>query len=127
MSVASDESVADRMNTEPAIFKGCSTSELMAIALVATFFWIPICLVVAALFGAITMGLGAAGVAIVASVIVAAGIFKKLKAGRPDGFYQLRVRCWLHSKRVLRSDFILRSGCWDLGRTRHATLPSRNR
>ena len=122
-----DESVAERMNSEPAIFKGCSTTELLAIVSVATAFWTPICLLAATLFGAVTMGLGAAGVAVVGSVIVAAGVFQKLKAGRPDGFYQLRARCWLHSRGILKSDFIMRSGPWDIGRTQHATLSTRNR
>ena len=127
MNVDAEESVAERLNSEPAIFKGCSTTELMAILLVATAVWVPVCLIGAALFGAITMGLGAAGVLVVASVIVAAGIFQKLKAGQPDGFYQLRLRCWLHTKGILKSDFIMRSGQWDLGRTQYATLPTRNR
>ncbi len=73
------------------------------------------------------MGLGATGVCVVASVVVGAGVFQKLKAGRPDGFYQQRLRIWLAKKKLLGSPFVIRSGIWDLGRTDHASLSTRNR
>jgi len=55
--------LADRLNAEPAIFKGCSSSELGIIVAVAALFWLPMSLVLAALAGAFTMGFGLAGVA----------------------------------------------------------------
>ena len=127
MSESSQERVADRMNEEPSIFKGCSTTELLFMVVAATGFWLPTCLILGALFGAITMGLGATGVFVVASVVIGAGVFQKLKAGRPDGYYQQKLRIWLANKKLISCPFVIRSGAWDLGRTDIASIPTRNR
>ena len=54
--------LADRLNAEPAIFKGCSSSELGVIVGVAVMVWLPVSLLLAGLMGAVTMGFGIAGV-----------------------------------------------------------------
>ena len=115
--------LADRLNAEPAIFKGCSSSELGVIVGVAALVWLPISLVATGLAGAITMGFGLAGIGIVATVIVMAALFQRLKRNRPDGYYQQRIVIWLDDRRLRRAPFIRRSGAWDIGRTAHATLP----
>ena len=51
------EILADRLNAEPAIFKGCSSSELGMIVGLAIVIWLPLSLLLAWLLGAITMGL----------------------------------------------------------------------
>ncbi len=122
-----DDILADRLNAEPAIFKGCSSSELGVIVGVAALVWLPVSLLLAGLMGAVTMGFGIAGVGVVATVIVVAGLFQRLKRGRPDGYYQQRIAIRLHESGLRRSPFIRRSGAWDIGRTRGATLPSRDR
>jgi len=117
--------LADRLNAEPAIFKGCSSSELGIIAAVAALFWPPMSLVLAALAGAFTMGFGLAGVAVVATVIAVATVFQRLKRNRPDGYYQQRFAIWLHDRGLRRSPLIRRRGSWDIGR--RATLSPRDR
>ena len=77
--------------------------------------------------GAVTMGFGIAGVSVVATVVVMASLFQRLKRGRPDGYYQQQVMIWLDGRGLRRSTFIRRSGAWDIGRTRYATLPHRDR
>jgi len=119
--------LADRLNAEPAIFKGCSSSELGVIVGVAALVWLPVSLVLAALIGAVTMGFGLAGVGVVATVVVTATLFQRLKRNRPDGYYQQRFAIWLHDKGLRRSTLIRRSGSWDIGRTGHASLPLRDR
>ena len=57
-----DDILADRLNVEPAIFKGCSSSELGIIVGVAALIWLPVSLLLAWLMGAVTMGFGIAGV-----------------------------------------------------------------
>ena len=109
--------LADRLNAEPAIFKGCSSSELGVIVGVAAFVWLPVSLVLAGLMGAVTMGFGLAGVGVVATVVVTATLFQRLKRNRPDGYYQQRFAIWLHDKGLRRSTLIRRSGSWDIGRT----------
>ena len=119
--------LADRLNAEPAIFKGCSSSELGVIVGVAALVWLPVSLILAGLAGAVTMGFGIAGVGIVATVLLMASLFQRLKRNRPDGYYQQRLVLWLDDHRFRRSPFVRRSGAWDIGRTAHATLPVRDR
>ena len=119
--------LADRLNAEPAIFKGCSSSELGVIVGVAALVWLPVSLILAGLAGAVTMGFGMAGVGIVATVLLMASLFQRLKRNRPDGYYQQRIVLWLDDHGLRRSSFVRRSGAWDIGRTAHATLPVRDR
>jgi conjugative transfer region protein (TIGR03750 family) len=122
-----DDILADRLNVEPAIFKGCSSSELGIIVGVAALVWLPVSLLLTGLMGAVTMGFGVAGIGVVGTVIVMASVFQRLKRGRPDGHYQQQVAIWLSDHGLRRAPFIRRSGAWDIGRTRYATLPRRDR
>ena len=121
------EVLAERLNAEPAIFKGCSSSELGVIVAVAGLLWLPVSLALAGLAGAVTMGFGIAGVGVVATVVATASLFQRLKRNRPDGYYQQRVLLWLHDRGLRRSPFVRRAGVWDLGRTGDGPLPPRNR
>jgi conjugative transfer region protein (TIGR03750 family) len=87
---AREDILADRLNAEPAIFKGCSSSELGVIVGVAALVWLPVSLLLAGLMGAVTMGFGLAGVGVVATVVATASLFQRLKRNRPDGYYQQR-------------------------------------
>jgi conjugative transfer region protein (TIGR03750 family) len=127
MSLERDEILADRLNAEPVIFKGCASSELGVIVVVAALFWLPVSLVLAGLMGAVTMGFGLAGVGVVATVLAMATLFQRLKRNRPDGYYQQRFVIWLHDKGLWRSALVRRSGSWDIGRTGYASLPLRDR
>ena len=119
--------LADRLNVEPAIFKGCSTSELGVIVGVAALIWLPVSLLLAWLMGAITMGFGIAGVGVVSTVIVMSSLFQRLKRGRPDGYYQQQMMVWLDERGLRRSPFLRRSGAWDIGRSGNAALSVRDR
>ena len=121
------EILADRLNAEPAIFKGCSSSELGMIVGVAIVIWLPLSLLLAWLLGAITMGFGIAGVGVVATVVFMATLFQRIKRGRPEGYYQHWLRIRLQTMGLYRVPWVLRSGSWDIGRTQHAPLPPRNR
>ena len=118
--------LADRLNAEPAIFKGCSSSELGVIVGVAALVWLPVSLILAGLAGALTMGFGIAGIGVVATVLLMASLFQRLKRNRPDGYYQQQIVLWLDDRGLRRSPFVRRSGAWDIGRTAHATLPIRD-
>ena len=119
--------LADRLNAEPVIFKGCSSSELGVIVGVAALVWLPVSLILAWFMGAVTMGFGIAGVGIVATVLLMASLFQRLKRNRPDGYYQQQIVLWLDDRGLKRSPFVRRSGAWDIGRSAHATLPIRDR
>jgi conjugative transfer region protein (TIGR03750 family) len=112
-----DNILAERMNVEPAIFRGCSSSELGIIVAVAVVLWLPLSLLVAWALGAVSMGFGIAGIAIVATVVLTAGLFQRIKRGRPDGYYQQRFIIGLSQLGLRRSPFIRREGHWSIGRT----------
>jgi conjugative transfer region protein (TIGR03750 family) len=80
-----DDTLADRLNAEPAIFKGCSSSELGVIVGVAALVWLPASLLLAGLLGAVTMGFGVARVRVVGTVVATASLFQRLKRNRPGG------------------------------------------
>ena len=109
--------LAERLNAEPAIFRGCTSSELGVIVALAIAFWLPCSAIIAWLLGAPSMGLGLAGVATVLSVVIAATVLQRLKRGRPEAYYRHRVALWLGERALIRSPFITRQGDWDLGRT----------
>lgn len=108
---------AERLNSEPPIFRGCSSSELGMIVLVATVFWLPVSFALAGWLGAFTMGAGAAALGILATVVVTVTAFQSIKRGRPDGYYQQRLAIFLHDAKLRRCLYIRRSGAWDIGRT----------
>ena len=62
------------------------------------------------------MGFGIAGIGVVASTVVLASWFRRLKKNKPDGYYMLRAKLWLEDKGLRKTQFIRRSGVWDLGR-----------
>ena len=127
MTHSAKEVLADRLNAEPAIFKGCSSSELGIIVGVAALVWLPVSLLLAGMLGAVTMGFGMAGIGVVATVVVTATLFQRLKRNRPDGYYQQRFVIWLHDKGLRTSNLVRRSGSWDIGRSGYASLPLRDR
>ncbi|EAQ95732.1 TIGR03750 family conjugal transfer protein [Congregibacter litoralis] len=124
---ARDDILAERLNAEPAIFKGCSSSELGVIVGVSALVWLPVSLMLAGIAGAVTMGFGLAGIGVVATVLLTASLLQRLKRNRPDGYYQQRMVIWFDGHGIKRSPFVRRSGAWDIGRTVHASLPQRNR
>jgi conjugative transfer region protein (TIGR03750 family) len=109
--------LADRLNSEPLIFRGCSNSELGMILLCAVLFWVPVSLMIAASFGAVAMGLGLSGLGILATVYVGATLFQLVKRGRPDNYYQHLMMIRLNGLGLWRSRLIRRHGSWSLGRS----------
>ena len=124
--MASEELRAERLNCEPVVFKGCSSFELAVIAGVSALAWLPASLVVCALMGAVTMGFGLAAIAVVASVVVFAGLFQRIKRGRPDGYYRQRFLLALDARGLYRTGFVRRAGAWDIGRSAGAPVPPRD-
>jgi conjugative transfer region protein (TIGR03750 family) len=121
-----DSLLAMRLDTESVIFRGCSSSELGMIVGLSAAVWLPMSFLLAGLLGAFTMGAGIAMLGVLATVFVTATVFQRLKRGRPDGYYQQRLRLRLEDLGLRGSGFIRRSGPWDIGRTYRA-LPQRDR
>ncbi len=116
MAFDTDHILAARMNGEPPILRGCSSTELLLVSCCATAVWLPIAIIAAFFIGAVALGL--AGGLIVATVYFGGGVFQKIKRGRPDGYYQHRVDFWMSKHGLRRSSFaIFEKGRPGLGRT----------
>ncbi len=111
------ETLADRLNQEPVIFRGSTNSELGIILLCAVVFWVPFGFVVAALFGAVVMGLGISSLGVLITIVVGSTVFQRIKRGKPDNYYQHQVIIKLDQSKLRKSSLILTSGNWDVGRT----------
>ena len=122
-----DKILADRLNIEPAVFKGCSSLELGVMTGASALVWLPASLLLAGMMGALTMGFGVAGIGMVATTVMLAGVFRRFKRGRPDAYYRQQFAIWLDDCGLRRSGFVRRSGAWDVGRTGGAPLPPRDR
>jgi len=109
---------AGHLDAEPTIFRGCTYTELGVIVALSLLFWLPASLTFAGLLGRLSMGLGAATFGVIGTVVYTAGLFQKVKRGRPEGYYQARVAVWLHDLGLRDSGYIRRTGAWDIGRRR---------
>jgi conjugative transfer region protein (TIGR03750 family) len=110
--------LATRLNAEPPIFRGCTSSELLVIVAVAVGVWLPVGFLVGAALGATTMGLGFSVLGALGTVLGASSLLERVKRGRPEGYYQQRVVLWLEDRGLVRRRHIHYSGPWDLGRRR---------
>lgn len=112
-----NEILADRLNEQPTIFRGCSSQELVTIAWVSAVIWIPICVMLSSMLGYAMVGFSLGAIGVGCTVFVTATIFQKLKRGKPFGYYQQLFACFLEDKHIWRSKFIRKTGVWSLGRT----------
>ena len=105
-----------RLNAEPSIFRGCSLSELMALVTMGGAALVPGSIIVCGLFGYLMMGVGIGLLLVIGLVFIGATVLQKLKRGRPQGYYQLRLRLCLEDFHLLQSQFIRQGQVWDVGR-----------
>lgn len=117
------EILADRLNVEPVILRGLSNSELVLVMKIAAGFWLPVCMLIAGLFGNFAMGLGIAMVLILISVLFSGTILQKIKRGRPRYYYQHQLAFAMNKhvykkKLVDKNSLIKHTGEWSLGRSK---------
>lgn len=110
--------LGERLNTEPAVFRGCTASELVTLVLMASALWLPLGLIGGILIGKLAIGMALGVVALVGTLFVVPTIFQTLKRGKPDGHYQIRLRIWAAHCGFffIKCDYILRNGVWGTGR-----------
>ena len=111
----STETLADRLNQEPVIFRGSTNSELGVILLCAVAFWIPMGLIIGAFMGTIVMGLGLSTLGVLLTIFFGSTFFQRVKRGRPDNYYQHLMMIKLNRLGLRKSTLILKNNAWDLG------------
>jgi conjugative transfer region protein (TIGR03750 family) len=109
--------LADRVDIEPPIFKGCSSSELLAMLLVAVAVWIPLSLLLALAVGKLAFSLAILAVGVIGSMYFGAAFFQRVKRNRPDHYYVHVVMRLLHLSKLWSFPLTWRSGYWDIGRS----------
>lgn len=115
---AREHPLAERLNDEPVIFRGCSSSELLMLLGMAAAVWIPGGGFLGAALGGASMGLGLSAAGILGTVFVAATVLQRVKRGRPTGYYQQRIMLAMHRAGLRRLPVVMTSGSWDIGRHR---------
>ena len=111
------ETLADRLNQEPVIFRGSTNSELGVILLCGVIFWVPTGLTIGAMMGAVVMGLGLSTLGVLLTIFFGSTFFQRIKRGRPDNYYQHLIIIKLNRLSLRKSMLILKDGSWDLGRS----------
>jgi len=109
------EVLAERVDTEPPIFRGCSSSELLFMLLAAVVVWIPLSLLVASVIGRLPFALAILAVGVIGSVFIGATAFQRVKRNRPDHYYVHAAKRFI-ARTGWSYPLIWRSGCWDVAR-----------
>jgi conjugative transfer region protein (TIGR03750 family) len=110
--------LAERLNTEPPVSRGCSVIEILAILAGAVGLWLPLGGVLGWWQGAFQLGLAGGVIAIVLTMAVVPTILQRMKRDRPHGYYQHWFAVRFHDWGLGRSPYIRTAGFWDLGRRR---------
>jgi conjugative transfer region protein (TIGR03750 family) len=122
-----DAPCVDRINVEPSILLGLSSSEAFWTIVIAFAIWVPIGALVGLVARSMAIGVLVATVTPMASVYIAAKKMASVKRDRPDLFYLHLFRQSLARTGVRRSRFVIHFGGWDLGRSLPPLLPGRSK
>jgi len=109
--------LTDRINNEPAILRGLSSSESLIAIIVAFLFWVPAGLLIGALLGRMPVAVIFMGAGPLISVWILSGWFQTVKRDRPDYYYQHLLKSRLAAYGLLQPRFCTQNGTWDLGRS----------
>ncbi len=109
--------LADRLNAEPVVMRGYTSSELMMVLGGGFIVWGFVCGLLGWLLGNVRIGLGFSALCTLATLFLCSPVLKNLKRNRPTHYYQHMILITLDRAGVRRSGFMLRSGSWSLGRT----------
>lgn len=107
----------DRVNVEPAILLGLSSSEALWTIGVAFAIWIPIAGVIAGLKSSFPLFILLATSLPLLTVYFLAKKMAAVKRNRPDLYYVHAMRKWAAKKGIRRSRYITHVGEWDVGRS----------
>jgi conjugative transfer region protein (TIGR03750 family) len=107
----------DRVNVEPAILLGLSSSEAVWTIAAAFAVWVPVGVLAGLAARSMAIGVLFATVTPLVTVYVAAMKMAAVKRDRPDLYYLHLFRQRLARHGLRRSRFVTHAGGWDLGRS----------
>ena len=115
--IAEERTVYERINNEPVIFRGLSSSELQTGLIVTVISLLPICALIGYLLDRLLVGFGMIGILTMISVMFMGTVFQRIKRGRPDGFYQQRMSIVISRLGFSANKAVKYNGRWSNGRT----------
>ena len=108
--------LAERLNTEPPVSRGCSVIEILTCLGAAVGVFLPLGGIIGWWQGAFQLGLAGGVIAIVCTLAIVPSCLQRMKRDRPHGYYQHWFAVRLHDLRIVHAPYIRASGRWDLGR-----------
>jgi conjugative transfer region protein (TIGR03750 family) len=108
--------LAERLNLEPAVFRGYTDTELVTAIVLAGLVCFPAGLVGGLAVGRSAVGIGLAMVATLGLVVLGASRFQEWKRGRPDFWLQQRAHLALAETSLVRTPLFRHRGALSLGR-----------
>ena len=112
-----DAPCVDRVNVEPAILLGLSSTEAVWTIVAAFSVWVPIGVLIGLLTRSMAIGVLFSSVTPLITVYIAAQKMAAVKRDRPDLYYLHLFRQTLARTGLRRSRFVIHFGGWDLGRS----------
>ena len=109
-------STCERINDEPIIIRGMTSSELRVAMIVSFVVWLPLSIFIGIAVGHPMMGLGLVGVGGIANILVIGSLFQKVKRNKPAGYYQQLVIILMCKTGFKKLPFLKYSGYWSVGR-----------
>lgn len=109
--------LAERLNLEPAVFRGYTDSELVTAIVLSALVSFPAGLLAGLVVGRIALGIGLAMVATLGLVVLGASRFQEWKRGRPEFWLQQRAHLLLAEAGLVQSPLLRHRGVMSLGRS----------
>lgn len=116
-----EQLLAERLNQEPVVFWGYTNSELSLAIKVACAIGFTTCLTLGLVIGKGVSLLGGGLLLTLGLVALGGKQLQRLKRGKPDFYYQTRLRLTLHRLGLTDSGFFSHQGYLHLGRNRFPT------
>ena len=112
-----ERTVYERINNEPVIFRGLSSSELKTGLIITLITLIPVCAFIGYLLDRMLVGFGTIGIFTMISVMFMGTVFQRIKRGRPHGYYQQRTSLLMSQLGLSTSKVVKYNGRWSNGRS----------
>lgn len=119
--------IPSNVNAEAAVFRGCTTTEMVAIMAVCSGFWIPITLIIGAAINKIMISLSFSILLIGGSTFALAVVLQEVKSGKPDGYYMHVVHKFMNKIMVGKAALIFNTCSWDVQRSKPIVIVNRKR
>jgi conjugative transfer region protein (TIGR03750 family) len=111
--------LAERLSFEPVVLLGYTDSELRFAIILAIAVGFPAGLILGIAIGKPMSGLGSGFLIALGIVYFSGKLLQRKKRGRPEFYYQTKVKLWLSRYGLAHCGLIRYSGRMNLGRTRY--------